>query len=73
MDQSGNYISFSPDGLDPKKLLSLKRKAVWGFYLRPRFLFRQLFGKKSLYELANMVYQGCFLILGDIFVHTKSK
>ncbi len=72
MDQSGAFITLSPDTVDHKKLLSLKRQAVLGFYLRPGFLMRQLLQKRSLYEWSNMLHQGFFLIFGGLIRRDRS-
>lgn len=72
MDQSGSYITLTPDGLDQKELLALKRKIVLEFYLRPAYLVRQLLQVRSFYEWANMAYQSFFLVFSNITAKWKS-
>ena len=45
-----------------QELLSLRRKAVRRFYLRPSYLVRRLFSVRSLYELRNLVREGFSLL-----------
>jgi len=71
MDQSGTYISLTPEGLDNKTLLALKRKAVLGFYLRPSYLVRQLLQMRSFYEWTNMAYQSFSLLFSEMIAKRK--
>lgn len=73
MDQSGSQIALIPDGMSEHSLLKLKRKAVLGFYLRPGFLLKRLFSLRGVYEGINMVYQGLFLIITNIFQEHNRK
>ncbi len=66
MDQSGSDINFVPDSLSQNDLLRLKRKAVLGFYLRPRYLLKRLLSIKSFYQGLNMAYQAVFLIIHNV-------
>lgn len=70
MDQSGSYVTMTPEGLDEETILTLKRNTVLRFYLRPSYLLRQLLKRRTIYELANMAYQGFFLIFTTL---TKGK
>ncbi|MBU0480942.1 MAG: radical SAM protein [Proteobacteria bacterium] len=67
MDQSGKHITFAPEGIPPQRLVVLKRQAVLGFYLRPRFLARKLLRRRSLYEWKNILYQGFSLLWNNTF------
>lgn len=51
MDQSGTEITMGTAALSRQEMQKLKRKAVWGFYLRPKYILRRLMSLTSLTEL----------------------
>lgn len=73
MDQSGEYISLTPDGLSRGSLLKLKKKAVLSFYLRPGYLLRHLLSIRNIYEGLNMTYQVFYLIFSSIYPKIKQQ
>jgi len=73
MDQAGSYVVLTPDGMEQKELLALKKKIVLEFYLRPAYLVRQLFQVRSFYEWTNMAYQSFFLVFSTITARWKSR
>jgi len=49
-----------------KTLLSLKRKAVRKFYLRPKYIIRRISSVSTIYEVTNLVKEGITIIKKNI-------
>ena len=53
-------VIYAPEGMSPEELISLQRKAMFRFYLRPSLIFRHIF--KRLTSFKNLLYGGWMLI-----------
>jgi hypothetical protein len=62
MDQAGLRVEMPTRYLSTNQILSLKRKAVLRFYLRPGFLWRRLTSVSSLSELGAQMREGAALL-----------
>lgn len=51
MDQSGAEITMGTATITRDEMKKLKRKAVWGFYLRPKYILKRLISLSSFIEL----------------------
>lgn len=51
MDQSGAEITMGTASVTREEMRKLKRKAVWGFYLRPKYILKRLMSLTSFTEL----------------------
>lgn len=51
MDQSGAEITMGTTFITREEMRKLKRKAVWGFYLRPKYILKRLLALTSFTEL----------------------
>ncbi len=50
MDQSGYKITMGTNVLSKEEMQRLKRKAIWGFYLRPRYIFKRILSLRTFTE-----------------------
>lgn len=64
MDQTGSVIAMPTNHLSKEEVLSLKKKAVKSFYLRPRYLIKRLTSIRTLYELKEQVSEGIAMFRG---------
>jgi len=51
MDQSGTEIAMRTQKLSQEEVRQIKRKAVFSFYFRPKYILKRLFSIRSFYEL----------------------
>ncbi|MCI4626714.1 MAG: radical SAM protein [Candidatus Magnetoovum sp. WYHC-5] len=64
MDQTGSEIAMPTKFLSKEDVLSLKKKAVKDFYLRPKYLLKRLKSITSVYELKEQIYEGISMFRG---------
>lgn len=51
MDQSGAEITMGTAFITKKEMRKLKKKAIWGFYLRPKYILKRIASLTSFTEL----------------------
>ena len=61
LDQSGILPFHSYANISSKSLLRLKKRAIASFYFRFSYMFRQLFGIKTLFELKMLFIRAFYL------------
>lgn len=49
--------------VDNRRLLELKKQAVRRFYLRPNFIIKQIFKKRTIWEYKTIIQEAFFLLL----------
>jgi len=62
MDQSGNYATMSTDRLTGADILSLRKRAIREFYLRPQYLWYRLRHVKNYPHLLSQFKEGLRLV-----------
>lgn len=66
MDQSGAEITMGTVSITREEMRQLKRKAVWGFYLRPKYILKRLVSLTSFTELKLNVNNFIALIKNEL-------
>jgi radical SAM superfamily enzyme YgiQ (UPF0313 family) len=62
MDQGGQAVALQTGSLNRATMLSMKKKMVRRFYLRPSYLWRRLRSASSLQELTGQFREGLALL-----------
>ncbi len=65
MDQTGSIGTLKTDHLTPEQIVDLRKKLNRGFYRRPSYLLKRLFGIRSLHELKLLVSNGLAVLKGN--------
>lgn len=62
MDQSGSFISMPTTKLSKLDLKKLRKKAIIGFYLRPKYILKRLKNLDSYFEFKNHIKEAFGMI-----------
>jgi hypothetical protein len=58
--KDGGELIYTPDGMSGEQLRMLQRQAMFGYYMRPRFIFRHVL--KGTIGFRNLFFGGLWLI-----------